>query len=188
MAGLLIVLMGLFMLGWWSMPALQRDWAPGANARGRTPHSGLFAGHRLCRRLDALHRPDTRSHTGAQFHPRQRRNGHVVPSGVFARPGTPVSRNRAVHRAFSQASARIQPLEQAAKGTGGPCADHHGHNGADRPDDLVRHLDAVDLSRVGKAWLVSQVGWKPVEPCCAFPGLTISTSASYREKEQPTAP
>ena len=113
-AGLLIVLMGLFMLGWWSMPALQRDWAPGANARGRTPHSGLFAGHRLCRRLDALHRPDTRSHTGAQFHPRQRRNGHVVSRSVFARPGTLVSRNRAVHRAFSQASARIQPLRALA--------------------------------------------------------------------------
>jgi len=43
-AGLLIVLMGLFMLGWWSMPALQRDWRFGHTLEGGRPTAAFLLG------------------------------------------------------------------------------------------------------------------------------------------------
>ncbi len=43
-AGLLIVLMGLFMLGWWSMPALQRDWRLGQTLEGGRPTAAFVLG------------------------------------------------------------------------------------------------------------------------------------------------
>lgn len=43
-AGLLIVLMGLFMLGWWSMPALQRDWRFGRTLEGGRPTAAFLLG------------------------------------------------------------------------------------------------------------------------------------------------
>ena len=43
-AGLLIVLMGLFMLGWWSMPALQRDWRLGQTLEGGRPTAAFLLG------------------------------------------------------------------------------------------------------------------------------------------------
>jgi cytochrome c-type biogenesis protein len=43
-AGLLIVLMGLFMLGWWSMPALQRDWRFGQTLEGGRPTAAFLLG------------------------------------------------------------------------------------------------------------------------------------------------
>ncbi|MBD3657156.1 MULTISPECIES: cytochrome c biogenesis CcdA family protein [Marinobacter] len=43
-AGLLIVLMGLFMLGWWSMPALQRDWRLGHTLEGGRPTAAFVLG------------------------------------------------------------------------------------------------------------------------------------------------
>jgi len=36
-ASVLIVLMGLFVLGWWSLPALQRDWRIGQSLEGGRP-------------------------------------------------------------------------------------------------------------------------------------------------------
>jgi cytochrome c-type biogenesis protein len=43
-AGILIVLMGLFMLGWWSMPALQRDWRFGQTLEGGRPTAAFLLG------------------------------------------------------------------------------------------------------------------------------------------------
>lgn len=43
-AGLLIVLMGMFMLGWWSMPALQRDWRFGHTLEGGRPTAAFLLG------------------------------------------------------------------------------------------------------------------------------------------------
>ena len=43
-AGVLIVLMGLFMLGWWSMPALQRDWRIGQSLEGGRPTAAFLLG------------------------------------------------------------------------------------------------------------------------------------------------
>ncbi len=43
-AGVLIVLMGLFMLGWWSMPALQRDWRLGQTLEGGRPTAAFVLG------------------------------------------------------------------------------------------------------------------------------------------------
>ena len=43
-AGVLIVLMGLFMLGWWSMPALQRDWRLGQALEGGRPTASFLLG------------------------------------------------------------------------------------------------------------------------------------------------
>jgi len=43
-AGVLIVLMGLFMLGWWSMPALQRDWRLGHTLEGGRPTAAFVLG------------------------------------------------------------------------------------------------------------------------------------------------
>ena len=43
-AGILIVLMGLFMLGWWSMPALQRDWRFGQTLEGGRPTAAFLFG------------------------------------------------------------------------------------------------------------------------------------------------
>lgn len=43
-AGVLIVLMGLFMMGWWSMPALQRDWRLGHTLEGGRPTASFVLG------------------------------------------------------------------------------------------------------------------------------------------------
>ncbi|MBB5322883.1 cytochrome c biogenesis CcdA family protein [Marinobacter oulmenensis] len=43
-AGVLIILMGLFMLGWWSMPALQRDWRMGQTLEGGRPTAAFVLG------------------------------------------------------------------------------------------------------------------------------------------------
>lgn len=43
-AGILIVLMGLFMLGWWSMPTLQRDWRFGQTLEGGRPTAAFLLG------------------------------------------------------------------------------------------------------------------------------------------------
>ncbi len=43
-AGVLIVLMGLFMLGWWSVPALQRDWRFGQTREGGRPTAAFLLG------------------------------------------------------------------------------------------------------------------------------------------------
>lgn len=43
-AGVLIVLMGLFMLGWWSMPGLQRDWRLGQTLEGGRPTASFLLG------------------------------------------------------------------------------------------------------------------------------------------------
>lgn len=43
-AGVLIILMGLFMLSWWSMPALQRDWRIGHTLEGGRPTAALVLG------------------------------------------------------------------------------------------------------------------------------------------------
>ncbi len=43
-AGVLIVLMGLFMLGWWSVPALQRDWRFGQTLEGGRPTAAFLLG------------------------------------------------------------------------------------------------------------------------------------------------
>lgn len=43
-AGILIVLMGLFMLGWWSMPALHRDWRFGQTLEGGRPTAAFLLG------------------------------------------------------------------------------------------------------------------------------------------------
>jgi len=43
-AGVLIVLMGLFMLGWWSMPSLQRDWRLGQTLQGGRPTAAFLLG------------------------------------------------------------------------------------------------------------------------------------------------
>lgn len=43
-AGVLIVLMGLFMLGWWSMPGLQRDWRLGQPLEGGRPTASFLLG------------------------------------------------------------------------------------------------------------------------------------------------
>jgi len=43
-AGVLIVLMGLFMLGWWSIPALQRDWRLGHTLEGGRPTAAFVLG------------------------------------------------------------------------------------------------------------------------------------------------
>ena len=43
-AGVLIVLMGLFMLGWWSLPALQRDWRIGQSLEGGRPTASFMLG------------------------------------------------------------------------------------------------------------------------------------------------
>ncbi len=43
-AGALIVLMGLFMLGWWSMPALQREWRLGQTLEGGRPTAAFLLG------------------------------------------------------------------------------------------------------------------------------------------------
>ena len=40
----LIVLMGLFMMGWWSMPALQRDWRLGQALEGGRPTASFLLG------------------------------------------------------------------------------------------------------------------------------------------------
>lgn len=44
MAGVLIVVMGLFMLGWWSIPALQRDWRFGQTLEGGRPTAAFVLG------------------------------------------------------------------------------------------------------------------------------------------------
>lgn len=43
-AGTLIILMGLFMVGWWSMPALQRDWRLGHTLEGGRPTAAFVLG------------------------------------------------------------------------------------------------------------------------------------------------
>lgn len=43
-AGVLIVVMGLFMLGWWSIPALQRDWRFGQTLEGGRPTAAFVLG------------------------------------------------------------------------------------------------------------------------------------------------
>jgi len=43
-AGVLIVLMGLFMLGWWSLPVLQRDWRIGQSLEGGRPTASFMLG------------------------------------------------------------------------------------------------------------------------------------------------
>lgn len=43
-AGILIVLMGLFMLGWWSVPALQLDWRFGQTLEGGRPTAAFILG------------------------------------------------------------------------------------------------------------------------------------------------
>ncbi len=43
-AGVLIILMGLFMLSWWSMPALQRDWRLGHTLEGGRPTAAFVLG------------------------------------------------------------------------------------------------------------------------------------------------
>lgn len=43
-AGMLIILMGLFMLGWWSVPALQRDWRLGQALEGGRPTASFLLG------------------------------------------------------------------------------------------------------------------------------------------------
>ncbi len=43
-AGVLIILMGLFMLGWWSLPALQRDWRFGQSLEGGRPTAAFLLG------------------------------------------------------------------------------------------------------------------------------------------------
>lgn len=43
-ADILIVLMGLFMLGWWSVPALQLDWRFGQTLEGGRPTAAFLLG------------------------------------------------------------------------------------------------------------------------------------------------
>ncbi|KXS54786.1 MAG: cytochrome c-type bioproteinis protein [Marinobacter sp. T13-3] len=43
-AGVLIILMGLFMLGWWSLPALQQDWRFGQTLEGGRPTAAFLLG------------------------------------------------------------------------------------------------------------------------------------------------
>ncbi|MBB5320535.1 cytochrome c biogenesis CcdA family protein [Marinobacter oulmenensis] len=43
-AGILIIAMGLFMLGWWSLPVLQRDWRLGQTLEGGRPTASFLLG------------------------------------------------------------------------------------------------------------------------------------------------
>lgn len=43
-AGVLVILMGLFMMGWWSLPVLQRDWRIGDTLEGGKPLAAFTLG------------------------------------------------------------------------------------------------------------------------------------------------
>ncbi len=105
-AGVVVILFGLHMLGLTPLQWMNRD-ARFHLETGRRPHARRApARHRLRLRLDALHRPGARRDPDARRQHRKRRQGRDAARGLLARPRPALPARRAVHRHAARPGSR----------------------------------------------------------------------------------
>ena len=120
-AGVVVILFGLHMLGLTPFALMDREARFHVEMGGGRALSALRARHRLRVRLDALHRAGARRDPDARRQHRGRQQGRLAAGGLLARPGPAVPARGAVHgRAARCASGRS--AGPAATCSGAPAA------------------------------------------------------------------